>query len=285
MSDHSPANELKTEDYAEPQCLLKMDRGRATPERTVPMARVIEKLDEHLSRDDWAAAERHLDYWLADALAGGDRKGALAIQGERMGLFRKRGREPEAMAAVQSALALLRETGMEGSLTGATAYVNIATVCKTFGRSGEALPYFEKAQAVYESNIGKPDARLGGLYNNMALALTDLGRYPEARNYYEPALSVMRNIPGGELETAVTYLNLADLDAAENGPEEAEETVQDLLDRARTALDTPALPRNGYFAFVLRSCAPTFRYYGRFMDAEELEEIAQNIYDRKEGSP
>ena len=283
MSDERMTGELKKEDYAEPQCLLNMHAALPeAPARPVPMSRIIEKLDEHLSRDDWAAAERHLDYWLADALAGGDRKGALAIQGERMGLFRKRGREAEAMEAVKAALALLAETGMEGSLTGATTWVNVATVYKTFGRSAEALPYYEKAQAVYETHLTTPDVRLGGLYNNMALALADLGRFAEARAYYEKALSVMEKIDGGELEMAVTYLNLADLEAAEKGPEEAEETVQDLLDRARAALDTPALPRNGYYAFVLRSCAPTFRYYGRFMDAEELEAIAQEIYNRKE---
>ncbi|MBQ6075837.1 MAG: tetratricopeptide repeat protein [Lachnospiraceae bacterium] len=283
MSDERMNGELKKEDYAEPQCLLNMHAALPeAPARPVPMSRIIEKLDEHLSRDDWAAAERHLDYWLADALAGGDKKGALAIQGERMGLLRKRGREAEAMAAVNAALTLLEETGMEGSLTGATAWVNIATVYKTFGRSAEALPYYEKAQAVYEAHLRAPDSRLGGLYNNMALALMDLGRYPEARSYYGRALSVMENIPGGELEMAVTYLNLADLVTLENGPEEAEEAVQDLLDQARTALDTPSLPRNGYYAFVLRSCAPTFRYYGRFMDAEELEETAREIYGRKE---
>lgn len=283
MSDERMTGELKKEDYAEPQCLLNMHAALPeAPARPVPMSRIIEKLDEHLSRDDWAAAERHLDYWLADALTGGDKKGALAIQGERMGLFRKRSREMEAMAAVNAALALLEETGMEGSLTGATAWVNIATVYKTFGRSAEALPYYEKAQAVYEAHLSVPDVRLGGLYNNMALALMDLGRYPEARAYYEKALSVMEKIPGGELETAVTYLNLADLETLEKGAEAAEETVQDLLDQARTALDTPSLPRNGYYAFVLRSCAPAFRYYGRFMDAEELEGAAQEIYDRKE---
>ena len=280
MPDEWMTGELKPEDYEEPQCLLKMDRGQAAPARRVPMGRVIKKLDEYLSRDDWAAAERHLDYWLADALAGGDRKGALAIQGERMGLFRKRGREAEAMEAVKSALALMAETGMEGSLTGATIWVNIATVYKTFGRAAEALPYFEKAQAVYESYFDQPDARLGGLYNNMALALADTGEYGRAREYYNKALAVMEKIPGGELETAVTFLNLADLETLEKGPEDAEETVQHLLDLARTALDTPSLPRNGYYAFVLRSCAPTFRYYGRFMDADELESASRRIYER-----
>ncbi len=73
MSDERMTGELNKEDYAEPQCLLNMHAALPeAPARPIPMSRIIEKLDEHLSRDDWAAAERHLDYWLADALAGGN---------------------------------------------------------------------------------------------------------------------------------------------------------------------------------------------------------------------
>ena len=92
------------------------------------------------------------------------------------------------------------------------------------------------------------------------------------------ALDVMKQAAGGELEQAVTWLNLADLETAEKGYEEAEESIQVCLDRARLLLDTPSLPRNGYYAYVVRCCAPTFEYYGRFMDAQELEEISSAIY-------
>lgn len=279
MTNNNGNEPLSREDYEEPRCLLNMNNGKQDmPLRTVPMGRIIEKLDEYLGQDDWGSAERHLDYWLADALSGGDKKGALAIQGERMGLFRKRGREEEALKTIDEALILMDEADMSDTITGATTYVNIATVYKTFSRAEKALPYFAKAQTIYEKHFDKPDNRLGGLYNNMALALTDLSRFEEARSYYEKALDIMKDIPQGELEMAVTYLNMADLEAAERGVEAAEEIVQELLDKARKLLDTPSLPRDGYYAYVLMTCAPTFRYYGRFMDAEELEAAAQAIY-------
>ena len=272
---------ISSEDYAEPRCLLDMSRSQKNvPSRTVPMGRIVEKLDEYLSREDWAGAERHLDYWLKDAEAGGDQKGALAIEGERMGLFRKRGREKEALEAVSHALALIKALEMEGSITAATTCVNIATVYKTFGRSEEALPYFLRAQQIYEAELKGGDARLGGLYNNMALALTDLTRYDEALACYRKALSVMALVTGGELERAVTCLNLADLYAARDGYEAAEERIQSLLDEGRALLDTPSLPRDGYYVFVAASCAPTFRVYGRFADADELEALSADIYAR-----
>ena len=43
---------------------------------------------------------------------------------------------------------------------------------------------------------------------------------------------VMRRVPGGELEQAITYLNMADARTAEYGPEEAEGAVNDCLEKA-----------------------------------------------------
>ena len=54
-------NMLNKEDYEEPRCLLDMDRSADRPAFSVPLGRVIEKLDEYLGRNDWPGAERHLD--------------------------------------------------------------------------------------------------------------------------------------------------------------------------------------------------------------------------------
>ena len=151
MGPNKLHGEIGKEDYEEPRCLLNMDQGLGNvPARSVPLGRIVEKLDEYLGRDDWTGAERHLDYWLRDAESGGDKKGLLAIEGERMGLFRKRGRKDDALKAVSHALSLIRELRMEDSLTAATTYVNIATVYKTFGLAEQGMPYFEQAKAINE---------------------------------------------------------------------------------------------------------------------------------------
>ena len=59
---------LRKEDYEEPRCLLNMN---PTPRVThIPTTRVIAKLDEYFSRNDYQSAERHLKYWRAEAAAG-----------------------------------------------------------------------------------------------------------------------------------------------------------------------------------------------------------------------
>lgn len=277
MSDFGP---LRREDYEEPCCPLDMKTPEEAAVRPVPLARVLEKLDEHLSRRDTAAAERLLGYWLEEARAGLDRRGELALSNEMMGLMRKSGRREEALAAGKRALALLEELDLSDSVTAGTTYVNYATVCKNFGMAAEALPYFEKARVLYEKHLPAGDGRLGGLCNNRGLALADLGRYGEARRSFGEALRVMAAVPGSEPEQAVTWLNLADLAEAERGGEEAEEEILQDLAKARELLDTPALPRDGYYAFVAEKCAPGFRYYGDFAEAKKLEEEARRIYER-----
>ena len=269
-------NGLKPEDYLEPSCIFcKPEDGEAKP---IDLRRCLTRLDEYLDRNDYDAARRHLDYWKTEALANRDLRGLLTVENERMGLFRKLGDEAAANEAVSSALELLSRTGLEGSATAGTTLLNAATVYKRFDRASEALPLYEQAREIYERVLPPEDPRMGGLYNNMALALADLGRFAEARALYEKALAVMEKQERGALELAVTELNLANLAEAERGLLEAEDEIEARLDRAKSLLDDPTLPRNGYYAFVCEKCAPTFGYYGRFADAEELKERAEEIY-------
>ena len=270
---------LKAEDYLEPTCPLcnPAEAKRVTP---VDLRRCIEKLDAILARNDYAAARRHLDYWRQEAMAGNDARGQLTIENERMGLFRKLGDEAAAREAMETAQALVERAGLEDTVTAGTTWLNIATVHKSFGRPELALPLYEKARAIYERELEPEDPRLGGLYNNMGLALVDLGRFAQARALYEKALTIMVGQPFGALEMAVTEENLASLEEAELGLLEGEEAIEAHLDRAWAYLHQPELPRNGYYAFVCEKSAPTFDYYGRFLDARELIRTAEELYDR-----
>ena len=273
---------LQPEDYKEPACIFctdfyQPDKQTVTP---VPLQRVFAKLDEHLGRNDYAAAERHLTYWMREAGENGDLRGLLSLENERMGLYRKLGRKADAVACAEAALELVQKTELDGSVTCATTCLNAATVFKAFGMAERGLPLYEKAQSIYEAHLQPDDSRLGGLYNNMALALCDLGRYRDARACYEKALAVMAQAEHGALEQAITQLNLCNLAEAELGLLEAEGEIERRLDEAERLLETPSLARNGYYAFVCEKCAPTFTYYGRFAFGAELKERAEEIYSK-----
>lgn len=272
---------LKPEDYAEPRCVLCDEPYGAAPQiKPIPQQRIIEKMDEYMSRRDYAGAERHLLYWLEEAQLGGDKRGELLLRNELVGHYRKVGERDKALANGDAALALLRELDFDGTVSAGTTYTNVATACNAFGENKRALALFEKARAVYESSPRTAPELLGGLYNNMALTCAAEGRFDEAFALYEKAMDVMATVPGGALEQAITCLNMADATAARKGMEAAEPEINALLDRAWDLLNDPSAPRDGYYAFVCEKCAPSFSYYGYFLAADELTKRAEGIYER-----
>ena len=273
--------------------------------KPVPQRRIADKMNEYMSRRDYAGAERHLLYWLAEAELGRDLQGQLMLQNEMVGHYRKTAQQEKAMESAGKALELLAELGMENSISAGTTYVNVATACNAFGEYERSLELFGKARAVYENSSFVEPRLLGGLYNNMALTCTALSKYDEALALYEKAVSVMAKVPDGGLEQAITCLNMADTVEAWLGMEEGESRIFELADRAEELLDdkgrellrrpngetsvleTPgalkALPaeekaRIGYYAFVCEKCAPVFEYYGYFLTADRFRETAEKIY-------
>ena len=270
---------LNPEDYAEPRCLLGDERFGAAPVIPVPQQRIIGKLDEYLSRRDYEGAEKHLKYWLEEARQGRDDRGRLLILNELVGHCRKTGRREDAFRYAEEALALMTALGYEGSVTGGTTRVNAATAYSAFGENEKALALFEKAGADYAGPGTDPDL-LGGLYNNMALACKALGRFDEAFSLFEKAIGMMGRIPGGQLEQAITCLNMADTVSAQQGPEKGRERIRTLVQRAADLLQNPEVPRDGYYAFVCEKCAPGFDDYGFPEEAEALRQAAREIYER-----
>lgn len=61
------------------------------PIGTIPIMRVIDKIDEMFEKDDLQGAKRVLEYWEQEAKALGDTKGLLEILSEQIGLYRKLG--------------------------------------------------------------------------------------------------------------------------------------------------------------------------------------------------
>ena len=111
---------LQPEDYVEPACVLCGDPYGAEPEvKSVPQQRILEKLDDYMSRRDYAGAERHLLYWLEEAKLGRDKRGQLLIRNELVGHYRKAGDRDKAFASAEEALWLLEELDFSDNISSA----------------------------------------------------------------------------------------------------------------------------------------------------------------------
>lgn len=272
---------IDKEDYAEPRCLLcEEPYGAEAQIRSVPQQRIMEKVDEYMSRRDYAGVERHLLYWLEEAKLGHDQRGELMIRNELIGHYRKTGEREKSLAQADAALAMLDTMDFEGSITAGTTCVNAATAHQAFGEHEKALAIFERARKNYEAIPNVKPELLGGLYNNMALTLVSLRRFSEANALYETAFETMGKAEHGALEQAITCLNMANAAEDEKGLLDASETIDANLQKAQTLLNASGIPHEGYYAFVCEKCAPTFEYYGWFAAANELNERARAWYER-----
>ena len=244
------------------------------------------------------------------------------LRNELVGHYRKTGQKEPAMESAREAIELLSLLDMENSISAGTTYVNIATACNAFGEYDRSMEMFLKARTVYEKSAHTEPQLLGGLYNNMALTCTALAQkeeakysaasfekiqelYQQALELYEKALLIMAEVPDGELEQAITYLNMANTVEALLGMEEGESRINELVEKAEDLMEAKSeellgkddallvaesedgptayflsrqmRSRLGYYAFVCEKCAPTFSYYGYFLAAEKLKDRSDRL--------
>lgn len=272
-------NKLEAADYLEPECVLKeKPLGYGRKIERIPQQRVAYKLDELMARKDFSAAERLLKYWLGEAEKNDDEQGVFMLLNELMGYYRKTGRKYEAYEAAERALDMAGPLGYDSSVSGATCYVNAATVYTAFNEFERSIELFEKARVIYEANRTNNEYKLAGLYNNMAIALTGAGKYLSAVEMYEKALDAAGNVENAELEQAMTYLNLLDCLISEKGAGiEIEQQAAEYLEKAREMLDTETLIRDSYYSYVCDKCVSVYDHFGWFAYAKELRERIRAI--------
>lgn len=254
------------------------NKSENAPLGTIPVSRVIDKLDALFSRNDMTEAGKLLDYWRKEAVSLRDMRGELTIVSEQMGYFRKTGEEEKAMESVDRGLELIEMLNAADSVPSATIFLNAATTLKAFGKAEKALPLYAQTQRIYTKKLDKNNLLFAGFYNNYGLALVDLNRYEEAEAAYQKALEIVLNDPKGRLDGAVTYLNMAHL--YEVWDDKTAADIKLCLKNAKEILEEESIPKNGYYAFVLSKCAPTYRHFGKIEIAENMEHLSEEIYER-----
>ena len=267
-------------DYQDPICPFDVSAYTGTPdteptERAIPVPELIRELDGLYNSGREAEGRAFLEKWQDRAAALGDWRGELAMLNELLGSYRRCGDAEKGLFAVEDALALIREHRMGSTVSGATVMLNAATTLKAFGRAEQSVPIFEHVCRVYGENLDPLDYRFGGLYNNMALSYQDVGDYDKAEKHFELALRVIERCPSPDNELAVTWCNLAEL---YDRQDTEDPRIAACMEKAWHHLNAPSVVRDGYHAFTISKCAPTFDYFGFFLYAIELRERAEAIY-------
>ena len=264
----------------EPVCCFDAREYTGVPDtrpcpRALDVPQVIQELDALYEQGRDSQAERFLEAQREKASLAGDWRGELSMLSELMGQYCRSKNKEKGLKSVEDGLRLIREHNMGQTLSGATVMLNAATTMKCFGQAESSIPVFSHVCRVYAQSLDPMDYRFAGLYNNMALSCADAGRYEEAERYYQLAMKIMSKLPAGENEIAVTLCNLAEL---YDRQDHEDMRIGQCMERAWEVLNTPGLPRDGYHAFNIAKCAPSFDYFGYFLWAKELKERAEKIY-------
>ena len=240
----------------------------------IEIQRILSKFDSLMLQKDFEEAERLLGYWICECEADNDKRNLFTLRNELVGFYRMRLDKEKGLKACDDLKKLTKEMGLENEVSGATAFINIATAYKSFELPDEALPLYEKAQAVYENALEPTDSRLPALYNNMALTFMSFDSYEfrdKAETYFIEALDRLKTIAGSENEQAITYLNMSDLAQLRYGSEEAEEMISNYIENAYTLLEKSHSGNNPDFKMTAEKCIPVFGHYGYFMMANNLK--------------
>ena len=269
-------------DDLEPCCCFDSSLYTGTPDaepcrQSIDVPAAIRELDGLYNSGREKEAGAFLERQRDDARAMGDWRGELSMLSELLGYHRRDGDREKAMAAVNGALDLIRVHRMGRTVSGATVLLNAATTMKAFGRAQESLPIFKHVARIYANNLDPTDYRFAGLYNNMALSYEDVEDFAGAERCFRLALGVIGHSRNPENELAVTWCNLAELYDRQD-PEDPR--IGDCMEKAWDCLNAPSLPRDGYHAFTISKCAPSFDYFGYFLYSRELKERAEEIYAR-----
>lgn len=235
----------------------------------------IIELDSFFAKEDLQGAGRCLLDWRNRAIHADDKSGELTVLNEMIGYYRQTKEESEGMGAINDAFALIEFLGISEKPSAATVYLNGATTMKSFGKSAEAMEFYNKALKNYRINLNENDPLFAGLYNNMALALQDLKKYSEAEEYFLKAIKITESSPKSELETAVSCVNLAHL---YHEISNEDERINTLMEKALDILECSDYFGYEKYAFTCRKCAPSFGFFGFFLAEKQLNERADRIY-------
>ncbi|MGN0453195.1 MAG: tetratricopeptide repeat protein [Ruminococcus sp.] len=249
------------------------------PYTHINIGRFISKLDLCFAKNDLEGAVATVEYWEKEAASLGDKSALLTILNEELGLFRRINNREKATRAIELTCEILDSEEIDESLSRATVLINLATTLSAFGDCERALAYYGKAESVYKHFQKESTYEFATLLNNKSASLCTLKRFDEAEACLRSAIEILSSDGRYDADIALSYLSLAHLyfDRDDN----AIDAVESFVDTAWEYVNSSRQKRDSDYAFAISKCVPSFRYFGREIEAAALEEVAEEIYGGK----
>lgn len=150
----------------------------------------------------------------------------LIICNELGGFYRTMGRYAEAVPVYHEAIETIKKLGQFGSENHATTLINQATNYAFWGQHEDALDIFDTARRMLEDLGIVNDFRIASLHNNMSIAYQDIEDYEAAEEHLCKAMDILRELNAAEVEIAISYINLAQIQLNAKKPENALDSIK-----------------------------------------------------------
>ena len=169
---------------------------------------IIGQLDTLYNEGKMQDAEAFMEKQYDLAISAGKDDVALGILNEQLGYYRVMTQHDKALVVIDRVKNLLQKMGLSGSIEEGTSLLNVATVYRAMGKYTEAEACYLQVEKIYREKLDASDYRVAGLYNNMSLLHQEQGKEELAADDLKKALFIISQIPGAEIQTAVTHANL-----------------------------------------------------------------------------
>jgi len=245
--------------------------------------KTLSELDIFFEKKRYGEVETFLLSKIKKAEGENDSGSILTLLNELMGFYRSSGRHKEAIALGDEIVSLLKEMGLEETVSQATSILNVATAYREAGKIDESIKYYDVVLKIYNNTLPEYDMRLASLYNNMSQAWIEKKYYEKACNFLGKALLIVVQNRGTEIEEAVTNANLAMTLMKMNQLADALKHIEkslSIFEKTKGPKDfhySAVLSAMGEAQFKLKNYEKALGYFNKALDEIE-NNIGKNIH-------
>ena len=260
--------------YSHPATGEQPEEEELIQHSALPIREILRRLNALLAKTRCEDARHYLQMWQRCARGKRDWGSELVLCSELLCLLRHMKDKDAALAAVCRCQELLRQNGLENTVQGAPYLMRIGAALDVYGKSEQAMQYFQRALAICTENLEEPDERVAQIYNNLAVTAASLGQKEKAEEYFRRAIQILRKSAFPECESAVTYCNMA-IVYGRSDPEDPR--IGDCLELAWNQLSVPDIPKDHCYAQALDQCLPVFDHFGYFLYTMNLKDRLRDV--------